>query len=37
MLIYALIGAGAVIALLLLGRMCIRALRAFVKNCWPQS
>ena len=37
MLIYALVGVGAVIVLLLLGRIVVRALRVFVKSCWPQS
>ncbi len=37
MLIYVLVGVGAIVVLLLLGRGVVRALRVFVKNCWPQS
>ena len=37
MLVFALIGVGAIIVLWLLGRVVVRALRAVVKNCWPQS
>ena len=37
MLVYALGGIGALVVLFFLGRVVIRALRVFVKNCWPQS
>jgi hypothetical protein len=37
MLTFTLVGIGAIVVLWLLGRIVIRALRAVVKNCWPQS
>jgi hypothetical protein len=40
MLLYALVAIAGVIVLFLLflvGRAAVRALRAFVKSCWPQS
>lgn len=37
MIVWALIGIAAILLLLWLGRALVRALRVFVKNCWPQS
>jgi hypothetical protein len=37
MLLYTLLAIAAIVVFFLAGRTVLRALRAFVKSCWPQS